>query len=410
MKLYRKLITKKKRISNQYKLFLVKMLMLFFIGFCLIIYATPTIENIEENTLIKPINDISLELSEPETIVLKCSIPVIENIQVINSPEIENTTIQWGGGVHGIGMMGYNPGACNGLSGGAIPTQVKMLNDGSFWIADGYGPRLVLYTKDGFIKKYISLNQLRRDELKELNALCGFTFQIDNDGTIYVLDTRKKTIYYYNSQGEYYGCIDLHYVFENPSTLLEVQPLFSILDGPLFSIVVTQKNEKQELNKGFGNVPITPSEMKGLIINKTARIISSFNPTKTKMYWNSLVKTEMLQPKETKNENANTSFILKQTFYGDGGKIISADVIEPNWQGGGIIGTDSLNRIYYWVNSEIVGILDPLLNQTPKMQVKYLRIPKCHMHPVGVIPTGGIFGLSLKKDDIHVIKVFENSP
>ena len=408
--LNKKIIVKKEKINCSYKLFLAKIFMLLFVGFCFVFYAAPTIDTIEEVYFDKITQDVPVELTEPEIIVLKCSIPSIEKVPITDSPEIENIIIQWGEDVEGIGMMGYQPGACNGLSGGAIPTQIKMLNDGSFWVADGFGPRLVLYTKDGYIKQFIPLNQLRRDELKEINALCGFTFQIDNDGTIYVLDTRKKTIYYYDSYGEYNGCIDLKYIFEDPTKLLEIQPFFSIIEGPLFSIVVTIISDKKDSRKGFRNVPIISSETTGLIINKTARIISSFNPIESEMHVNNSVKTEMLQRKGLENENSDTSFILKQTFFDEQEKVVLADVIEPNWQGGGIIGTDSFNRIYYWVNSEIVGILDPLMTQTPKMKVKYLKIPKGYLHPVGVMPNGGIFGFTLKKNEIHVMKIIENSP
>jgi len=362
------------------------------------------------------------KIQPPVCIEMIGNVPLRDQIQTIDcSQQGPSFTLLWGEGTDGIGLKGYDPSACNGISSGALPAHIQAMEDGTMWIADGYGPRLVQVSSTGEIIDEILLPELRRPDISQIPALVGFTFQITEDQILYVMDTAKKRILYYGMEGDFRGSFDIGYIFYNPERLLQVEPFFSVLPGPIFRIQIHMKADEDRLlsdieefpikdvaatsAQGFYDVPLQPSNHIGMYVNKVARIISIFDPSQEEAFcsYGSEVKFS-LPPAHFSSEKY--SFQLQQIHYKTENHTFTTKItlLEPQWKGGGFLGGDKNGAIYYWVDSQTIGIIDPLHQQTPEIKVHYIKIPKGFLHPVAVLPGGGVVGMRTKKETIEVYR------
>ncbi len=384
-------------------------------------------QKIEEKSSIPNADSLSSDIQQPSIVEIIGIIPHRDSVQTLDcSQQKPSFSLSWGVGEARMGLKGYDPDACNGVSSGAIPTQIHANQDGSFWITDGYGPRLVQISSKGEFIRDISLSELRRKEIGEFPALVGFTFQKTEDGTFYVMDTRQKRILYYSEDGVYQGCFDIGYIFYNPNRLLQVDPFFSVLPGPVFRIQVQVKTSidrakpnidlfpveelDQELSRGLFDVPLQPSFKMGLVVNKVARVLRVFDPTEEdscfSFHWETKMKSIppiVMQEKLT--------FQLQQICYKNETiqTITKLDLGEPNWSSGGLLGCDQNGSIYYWVDSHTIGIIGVLQKQSPEVSVRYLTLPRIPLHPVAVMPEGGVIGIHLKKNSLEVYQFIAQS-
>jgi hypothetical protein len=382
---------------------------------------------VEQNSDSQQAEPLSSDVQKPSIVEIIGRIPQRESIQTIDcSQQKPSFSLAWGVEENGIGLKGYDPDACNGISSGAIPTQIQANQDGSYWITDGYGPRLVKISGEGEFLRDISLPQLRRKEIVDIPALVGFTFQKTEDGIFYVMDTRQKKIHYYSEEGIYQGCFDIGYIFYNPNRLLQVDPFFSVLPGPIFRIQVQVKTSldrskpdvelfpvediEQGFSKGLFDVPLQPSYQIGLYVNKVARVLQIFNPTKEDSFFSHEWETKM-NSIPFKMIDEKLTFQLQQICYKNKTiqSITKMNLIEPNWKSGGLIGCDQNGSIYYWVDSQTIGIVGLLQQQSPEVSVQYILLPKVPLHPVAVMPEGGVIGVYSNKNSLEVYRFIAQS-
>jgi len=353
-----------------------QILLVIFLGSLFFVYPSLPIHQLEEKNISSPQTEsLPTDLQKPSIAEIIGMLPQRESIQTIDfSQQKSNFSLSWGVEETGIGLKGYDPDACNGISSGAIPTQIQANQDGSFWITDGYGPRLVKISGQGEFLRDISLPQLRREEIVDIPALVGFTFQKTEDGTFYVMDTRQKRIHYYSEEGVYQGCFDIGYIFYNPNRLLQVEPFFSVLPGPIFRIQVQIKTSvdrskpdvdlfpvediEHGFSKGLFDVSLQPSYQIGLYVDKVARVLQVFDPTKEDSFFSHEWETKMNNIPFKMIDN-NLTFQIQQICYKNKTiqSITKMNLIEPNWKGGGLIGCDQNGSIYYWVDSQTIGIV-----------------------------------------------------
>jgi len=416
-------IRSKTPVDSKKKSYVKELLLLFFLGCIFLAYSSiPVSTTISRLPSPKTPKAIPQQLQQPICIEMIGNVPVRDQIQTIEySQQAPSFTLLWGEGSDGIGLKGYDPSACNGISSGALPTQLQAMEDDTLWIADGYGPRLVRVSSRGEIIDEIPLPELRRPEISQIPALVGFTFHIAEDQILYVMDTAQKRILYYSMEGEFRGSFDIGFVFYNPERLLQVDPFFSVLPGPIFRIQIHMKaNENRLLSEieefatkdvattsvqGFYDVPIQPSTHIGLYVNKVARIISIFDPSQEEAFFSHGSEVKFCAP-PTNFSSEEMSFQLQQTRYKTMSptSITTISLFEPQWEGGGCLGCDKNGAIYYWVDSHTIGIIEPLHQQNPEMKVRYMKIPKGFMHPVAVLPGGGIVGMRTEKELIEVYR------
>ena len=387
----------------------------------------PPSQIVEENSSIQNSDSLPSDIQQPSIVEIIGTIPQRDSLLTIDcSQQKPSFSLSWGVGEARIGLKGYDPDACNGVSSGAIPTQIQANQDGSFWITDGYGPRLVKISSKGEFIRDISLSELRRIEISDVPALVGFTFQKTEDGTFYVMDTRQKRILYYSEQGDYQGCFDIGYIFYNPNRLLQVDPFFTVLPGPVFRIQVQLKTSMdrskpgidlfpveeldQNLPRGLFDVPLQPSCKMGLYVNKVARVLQVFDPTEEDSCFSFHWETKM-RSLPLKVIHENLTFQLQQICYKNDSiqSITKLDLNEPNWSSGGLIGCDQYGSVYYWVDSRTIGIIGNLQKQSPKVSVQYLTLPQIPLHPVAVMPEGGVIGIHLKKKSLEVYQFIAQS-
>lgn len=382
---------------------------------------------VEENNPIQNTVSLPTDIKQPSIVEIIGMIPHRDSVKTLDyTQQKPNFSLSWGVGEARIGLKGYDPDACNGVSSGAIPTQIQANQDGSFWITDGYGPRLVKISTKGEFIRDISLPELRRVEISNIPALVGFTFQQTEDGTFYVMDTRQNRIHYYSEEGVYQGCFDIGYIFYNPNRLLQVDPFFSVLPGPVFRIQVQVKTSTdrskpsidlfpveeldQNLPRGLFDVPVQPSCKMGLYVNKVARVLQVFDPTEEDSCFSFYRETKMKNlPLSVIHENL--TFQLQQICYKNDSiqSITKLDLNEPNWSSGGLLGCDQYGSIYYWVDSRTIGIIGDLQKQSPEVSVQYLTLPQIPLHPVAVMPEGGVIGIHLKKKSLEVYQFIAQS-
>ncbi|MDD4614172.1 MAG: hypothetical protein PHI40_02030, partial [Caldisericia bacterium] len=285
---------------------------------------------------------------------------------------------------------------------------------------------LVQVSSTGVIIGEILLPELRRPEISQIPALVGFTFQITEEGMVYVMDTAQKRILYYSMEGDFRGSFDVAYIFYNPDRLLQVDPFFSVLPGPVFRLQMHIKTDQNRqlseieefpiedipdtLIKGFHDIPIQPSIHIGMYVNKVARILSIFDPSQEEATFSHGIEAKLMVPSK-KFLSEGVTFQLQQIRYKstEPYSFATMSLIEPHWEGGGILGCDTKGALYYWVDSHTIGIIESLHQQSPDTKVQYLLIPEGFLHPVAVIPSGGVVGIRTKKEILEVVRFIAES-
>ena len=81
--------------------------------------------------------------------------------------------LPWGEEAPAVGGSGYDPGSGNGVSGGAMPLDLRVDVKGDLYLADGYGPRMLHFSASGRLQKVLEWDFLRPPHFSSSPALCG---------------------------------------------------------------------------------------------------------------------------------------------------------------------------------------------------------------------------------------------
>jgi len=317
-----------------------------------------------------------------------------KQINIINNDK--NTTIStlsplfkiiFGEDKKQIGKLNYDPGASNGISGGAIPTDIK-INNNEILIADGYGPRIVRYSMSGEYLGDIDLKELRPDELKDYKALCGFKFDVDNLNNIYVLDSEKAVIWIYNKD-KLLRKIDIKNILKEYS-ILDVHPYLMISNnGYIFLKLTVSLNDKD--NYGYDYIPVNKSKIIGAILTNNGNYIASYDPD---LNFISL-KDVFYTISSTDEKGFNISgYKLEDNRLIEKMKLIIDD---PEWEYGDLINSSNENNIYYLSKNNGISEIN-LISETRKSII----LPDLKYHPITVSKDGIIAFLDINYSEIEV--------
>lgn len=305
----------------------------------------------------------------------------------------ESFSIYFGKGKENIGGDKYDPGASNGISGGAIPTDIKVNKEGEILLADGYGPRIVKFSKSGKYIDEIDLKELRPIELKQYKALCGFQFDLDGYENIYVLDTEKQIIWIYSGK-TLISKIDLLDVLKNNFVILDVHPLINVVEvGNIFLKLTIIDSENSE-SYGYDRIPVKKSKIIGVIINTDGRFITTYDPNFSFIESNDAYYTI--------SSTSEKGFIVScLKIIGNKLKLIKEITVEDeNWNNGDLI-CISNDKIYYWLGENKIGVIDLIKNSLSE-----IVLPNLQFHPITITKDGLLIPLNINYDKAKVF-IFE---
>jgi len=301
-------------------------------------------------------------------------------------------TIKFGEDKKQIGKINYDPGASNGISGGAIPTDVKTRNS-EILIADGYGPRIVKYSETGKYIGEIDLKELRPIEFKGYKALCGFKFDIDSKNNIYVLDTEKAVIWIYIND-KLSNKIEIKNTLKDYS-ILDTHPYLLISnDGYIFLKLTVSLNNKD--NYRYDYIPVNKSKIIGAIISNDGKFITTFDNN----YSFISIKDTFYTITSADKEGFNISgFKLEDNKLIEEVKLTIGD---SEWEHGDLINSSNIDNIYYFSKYNEISVI----NLTSKTR-KSIILPDLKYHPITVFDDGKIIFLDIHYSVINVYMVNE---
>lgn len=305
----------------------------------------------------------------------------------------ESFSIYFGNGKENIGGDKYNPGASNGISGGAIPTDIKVNKEGEILLADGYGPRIVKFSKSGKYLDEIDLKELRPIELRQYKALCGFQFDLDGYENIYVLDTEKQIIWIYSGK-TLISKIDLSDVLKNNFVILDVHPLINVANAGNISLKLTVFDSENSESYGYDRIPVKKSKIIGVIINTDGRFITTYDPNFSFIESNDAYYTI--------SSTSEKGFIISCfKIIGNKLKLIKEITVEDeNWNNGDLI-CISNDKIYYWMKQYRIGIID-----LTKKSLSKIDLPSIQFHPLTIAKNDLLISLNINYDKVKVF-IFE---
>lgn len=337
------------------------------------------------------ITDEEISDEEDETIFKN------EDFQKLNlTSSKESFYLYFGKGKENIGGEKYDPGASNGISGGAIPTDIKVNKEGEIFLADGYGPRIIKFSKSGKYLDEINLNELRPIELKQYKALCGFQFDLDGYENIYVLDSEKQIIWIYSGK-TMNSTIDLSEALRNYFTILDVQPLINVTDAGNIFLKLTVVDSENGESYGYDNIPVKKSKIIGVIINIDGKFITTYDPNFSFIESNDIYYTI-----SSYDERGFT--ISSFRVIGNKLKLIKKITIEDeNWNNGDLIGIRN-DKIYYWIGENKIGVID-----LTKKSLSEIDLPNLQFHPITITKDGFLISLNINYNGAKVF-IFKSSP
>lgn len=305
----------------------------------------------------------------------------------------ESFHLYFGKGKENIGGEKYDPGASNGISGGAIPTDLKVNKEGEILLADGYGPRIIKFSKSGKYLDEIDLKELRPIELKQYKALCGFQFDLDGYENIYVLDSEKQIIWIYSGK-TMISKIDLSDVLKNYFTIFDVHPLINVTDAGNIFLKLTVFDSENSESYGYDNIPVKKSKIIGVIINIDGKFITTYDPDFSFIESNDIYYT--ISSYDERGFTISCFRVIGRKL-----KLIREITIEDeNWNNGDLIGIGN-DKIYYWIGENKIGVID-----LTKKSLSEIDLPNLQFHPITITNDGLLISLNINYNGAKVF-VFE---
>jgi hypothetical protein len=345
----------------------------------------------EKNQASIPINKIEAlienpsEINDKETFIIKNN-----NIKILDYKKITpEFIIHFGDNKKDIGKIKYDPGATNGISGGAIPTDVKTRNN-EILIADGYGPRIVKYSETGKYIGEIDLKELRPYALSEFKALCGFKFSYDSKNNLYVLDMEKSSIWIYSTD-KTIKKIDLKDVLKEYFTILDIHPYILVSKTGNLLLKLTVSKSKNEENYGYDYIPTKTSEIRGVAITSDGKFIATYDPNYSFIDINDIFYTiSSVDEKGFKISGyifKGSNFILHREIF----------VEDPGWEHGDLIESLQDNKIYYLSKQNEISVIDLETQNLSK-----IALPDIKFNPVSISNEGKFILFEINYSEVRV--------
>ena len=250
--------------------------------------------------------------------------------------------LPWGEEAPAVGGRGYDPGSGNGVSGGAMPLDLRVDAKGDLYLADGYGPRMLHFSSSGRLQKVLEWDFLRPPHFSSSPALCGYRWATDFLGRWHILDTEKHQIHCYDQNGQW---IKTHFIdsyFKDRFIIHDVHPVLQVAGKDLYFLQLTVSALDQSAKTVMNQIPVLNYQQQGLWLNVCG---------------GDYQLTELSYLPFVYGLDAwSISFEQDQPFFVQHESLLNMErTVEKKWslkdylpQGGDIIGIDHQGVLYLW--------------------------------------------------------------
>lgn len=300
--------------------------------------------------------------------------------------------LQWGGAPPAVGGKPYDPGAGNGISGGAMPLDLWATPQDDLFITDGYGPRLLQFNAEGKLHNMVDFKMLRPEHFSQVAALSGFRVARDVLGRWLVLDQEKKMIYGFNAQGQWVKTWDIKDLLGDHYLIHDVHPILEVAGKDFFYLRLTVSDPNDEIQKALKGIPVRNARVIGIWLDGCHGDFEEIQPNKTFfIYGYDAWHMDRLD---------HDQWVIQHERLDDGRwqpyqRWIFKDF--PH-QGGDIIGLDHSGNLYWWSSAHKIACLNIISHQLLEMLVPAEYI----YQPAAVHPQGGVILLGANKDQVNI--------
>lgn len=288
--------------------------------------------------------------------------------------------VPWGEEAPAVGGRGYDPGSGNGVSGGAMPLELRIDKKGDLFLGDGYGPRMLQFSNTGRLQKVLEWDFLRPLHFSSSRALCGYRWAVDFMGRWHILDTEKHQIHYYDQNGQWIKSHSIDHFLKDRFLVHDVHPVLQVAGKDLYFLQVTLSAKDESIKTGMNQIPVLNYQQQGLWLN-----VCDGEYHITDMSYLPLVyglDSWSLSNKQDQSLIIQHESLLNKQWVVDKQWSLK-DYLSP---GGDLIGIDHQGVLYLWSGSKQVLCLDTIHHQYQIWDLPQAQV----YHPVAVHPQGGL--------------------
>jgi hypothetical protein len=288
--------------------------------------------------------------------------------------------LPWGEEAPAVGGRGYDPGSGNGVSGGAMPLDLRVDAKGDLYLADGYGPRMLHFSSSGRLQKVLEWDFLRPPHFSSSPALCGYRWAMDFQGRWHILDTEKRQIHCYDQNGQWIKTHSIDSFFKDRFIIHDIHPVLQVAGKDLYFLQVTLSSLDESVKEGMNRVPILNYQLQGLWLD-----VCEGDYQLTEISYLPFVYG--LDAWSISLEQDQPFFIQHESLHQMGWAVDKKWTLKDYLpQGGDLIGIDHQGLLYFWSGPQQIVCLDTLHHS-----YQVWTLPRTHVyHPVAVHPLGGL--------------------
>jgi hypothetical protein len=300
--------------------------------------------------------------------------------------------IAWGEEAPALGGKAYDPGSGNGISGGAMPLELRINSQGDSFISDGYGPRMVQLNSKGELIATLNWKLLRPDHFHYAPALSGFRAERDMLGQWHVLDTEKRRIYCYDDEGRWIKTHFLDSLLADQYVLHDVHPVFAVAGKDHYFLQLTVSDPRVSPGQVLTGIPVREATLTGLWLDACFGISTEVSPDLLPFaygyhQWHIRASDEH-------------DFLIQREEWQDNQWRAQSQWIPEGYQhsGGDLIGLDDAGILYWWADRNAIACLD-----TINHHYEIWSLPRHGLyHPAAVHPGGGVVLLEAEEKSLSL--------
>jgi hypothetical protein len=288
--------------------------------------------------------------------------------------------LPWGEKAPAVGGRGYDPGSGNGVSGGAMPLELRVDSKGDLYLADGYGPRMLQFSNTGRLQKVLEWDFLRPLHFSSSPALCGYRWAVDYLGRWHILDTEKRQIHCYDQNGQWIKTHSIDKFFNDRFMIHDVHPVLQVAGKDLYFLQVTLSSLDESPKAGMNQIPVLSYQQQGIWLN-----VCEGDYQLTEISYLPFVYGL---------DAWSISKDIDQAFIVQHETLLNLEwTVDKKWtlkdyisQGGDLIGIDHQGILYLWSGPRQIVCLDTLQHRYQIWDLPQAQV----YHPVAVHPQGGL--------------------
>lgn len=289
-----------------------------------------------------------------------------------------------------IGFMSYQEKVPPGYAQGAFPTEFFRDAEGIIWIGDPYGPRLTAWNDAGDYLDSIDLSFLRNDASQLEKEIVGYTVHPASNGDWVVLNSQNKKIYWVNPKGKVNHILSIPLRLSDNRIVMNISPFFQWIDEQWIFVTVETTQQPYASTKGFSGGDYIETAWESFFLSIEGDIVG---PVSEQL--SVLPLEEGFLGWSIQNQALTLEWFADPRQMTHPKKSWKIDPVE--WHYGGMIGTDQLDRIYFWADQDLIGRIHLRWGE-----ISYFHLPEQNVFPVTVTPEGDIGYIRAGKQFLQV--------